>query len=165
MTEAAMRPAADIRWGWKEPNTHIVIERLWQRLPGLRYVHVVRNGLDMAFSTNQHQLRLWGPHVLGAEGPVTPERSLAYWCEVHRRLQRLHAGNRDRMYWLDFDALCRDPRKGVAGLLEFLGLDGGAVDVDALGIVPQPPKHTRESLSGLSSDDVAYVHSLGYRTP
>jgi hypothetical protein len=37
-------------WGWKEPNTHVVLDRLWAELPRLKYVHVRRHGLDMAFS-------------------------------------------------------------------------------------------------------------------
>jgi hypothetical protein len=104
------------RWGWKEPNTHVVIERLWHRLPTLRYVHVVRHGLEMAYSANQNQLRLWGEQVLGSPGPVTPERSLAYWCRVHARMQDLLAANPQRMYWLDYDALCREPVAQVAAL-------------------------------------------------
>lgn len=162
MSEAAMRPRWTGRWGWKEPNTHIVIERLWQRLPGLRYVHVVRNGLDMAFSGNQHQLRLWGKHVLGEEGPDSPQRSLAYWCAVHRKLQRLHGANRERMYWLDFDALCRDPEMQVAQLLRFLGFPQDAVDAGSLGIEPQPAKHSADRLDGFSPEDIAFVRSLGY---
>lgn len=162
MSEAAMRPRWKGRWGWKEPNTHVVIERLWQRLPALRYVHVVRNGLDMAFSGNQHQVRLWGTHVLGADGPVSPQRSLAYWCAVHRKLLRLHDANSWRMYWLDFDALCRDPAHQVAELLRFLGFQPGAVDPDSLGIEPQPAKHAADVLDAFAPEDVDFVRSLGY---
>jgi len=165
MAEAAARPRGKGRWGWKEPNTHIVIERLWERLPALRYVHVVRNGLDMAFSRNQHQLRLWGGHVLGDEAPVSPRRSLAYWCAVHRHLLRLQQRNEGRMYWLDFDALCLDPRRHVAGLLRFLGFPVDAVDTGALGIEPQPAKYSSGCLGDFAPADIAFVRSLGYASP
>jgi hypothetical protein len=123
LVQAAREPAHGEPWGWKEPNTHLVIERLWQRLPRLRYVHVVRNGVDMAYSRNQNQLRLWGAHVLGEDGPIAPGRSLAYWCAVHRRMQRLLAKDPHRMYWLDYDALCQQPRIETGKFFAFLGLD------------------------------------------
>jgi hypothetical protein len=52
-------------WGWKEPNTHMLVDKLLIVEPRLAYIHVVRSGVDMAFSDNQNQLRLWGPLALG----------------------------------------------------------------------------------------------------
>jgi len=105
------------KWGWKEPNSHVVLDRLAARFPAMKYVHVVRSGLDMAMSENQNQLALWGTHVLGPvaahaahaahgraasapggdgeanpggfSGMVSPGASLRYWCAVHRRVERL----------------------------------------------------------------------------
>jgi hypothetical protein len=48
------------RWGWKEPNSHIFLEHLAAHFPQMRYVHVIRHGLDMAFSNNAQQLQNWG---------------------------------------------------------------------------------------------------------
>jgi hypothetical protein len=141
---AAREPAHGKPWGWKEPNTHMVIERLWQRVPGLRYVHVVRNGLDMAFSRNQLQLELWGATMLGGAAPPTPARSLQYWCRVQQRMQALHAANPARVYWLDYDALCRDPRSALPAFLSFLGLPPDAVDdalIERLGVVIPESRH------------------------
>ena len=163
---AARQPAHGIPWGWKEPNTHVVIERLWQRLPRLRYVHVVRNGLDMAFSRNQQQVELWGAAMLGGPASPTPARSLHYWCRVQQRMQVLHAANPARMYWLDYDALCRDPRATLPALLSFLGLPSEAVDdalIERLGVVVPVSRHCDEQLREFAPADVAYVHSLGYR--
>jgi hypothetical protein len=156
-------PALGQRWGWKEPNTHVVIERLWQRMPDLRYVHVVRHGVDMAFSANQNQLQLWGPHVLG-DGPTSPARSLAYWVRVHRRMQALLAANPGRMYWLDYDALCREPAAQARALCHFLDCDPAAV-TDVLAEVREPgtPRHASASLDAFDPDDLAFVESLGYR--
>ena len=157
------QPARRDHWGWKEPNTHIVIERLWQRLPTLRYVHVVRHGLDMALSANQNQLALWGPHVLGDDRPATPARSLAYWCVVHRRMQQLLAANPQRMHWLDFDALCRDPAPVVDKLCAFLGLDA-TIAAPTLDTIRQPaPRHATQPVAGIAHEDLDYVRSLGYR--
>lgn len=160
---AAARPAHGRRWGWKEPNTHIVIERLWQRLPDLRYVHVVRHGVDMAFSGNQNQLALWGPRVLGSDGDPSPSRSLQYWCKVHHRLQMLLAANPHRMYWLDYDEFCLEPEEGFEHLRRFLALPATAVPDLSVVREPGEPRHASRDLSRFASADLAYVSSLGYR--
>jgi hypothetical protein len=46
-------------WGWKEPNTYIILEKLNEYYPNMKYIHLIRNGLDMAFSENQNQVKLW----------------------------------------------------------------------------------------------------------
>ncbi len=158
---AVERPPVDAPLAWKEPNTHVVIQRLWQRLPQLRYVHVVRNGVMMAHSSNQNQLRLWGPSVLGQDGPVTPARSLAYWCRVHQRMQRTLADNRERMYWLDYDRLCREPQAEAEKLCRFL--DCGVEQMaPVLSHVRAPTQRTGIDLSDFAPADLEHVCSLGY---
>lgn len=159
---AADRPAHGKRWGWKEPNTHVVIERLWRRLPGLRYVHVVRHGVDMAFSRNQNQLALWGRRVLGHPIEVSPRQSLQYWCRVHRRMQALLAVNPQRMYWLDYDAFCRDPHREFDRLRMFLALPSTITPDLSTVRTPGPPRHAGRDLSEFAPADLAYVSSLGY---
>lgn len=151
------------RWGWKEPNTHLVIERLWRLWPSLKYVHVARHGLDMAYSSNQNQLALWGARVLGTNAPPSPARSLAYWCRVHQRMQRLMIAQSGHMYWLDYDALCRSPEAEVRRLSRFL--EGDFEQARALLSqirAPEVPRHAGKPLNDFDSKDVEYVRSLGY---
>lgn len=159
---AAGQPARPGAWGWKEPNTHVVIERLWRWLPDLRYVHVVRNGIDMAYSRNQNQLALWGSDMPGSNEPATPRRSLAYWCLVHRRMQRLLAENPQRMLWLDYDALCREPRREAARLCRFLHCDMAAV-MPVLDQIRTPAARDNIDLAELDPRDVEYARSLENR--
>lgn len=158
---ATVRPPVTGALGWKEPNTHVVIERLWQRLPQLRYVHVVRNGVDMAYSGNQNQLQLWGPHVLGEDGAPTPGRSLAYWCNVHQRMQRLLANNSERMFWVDYDALCRNPFTEAEKLCRFLRCDVAPI-APVLETVRNPSKRKSIELCDFDPSDLEYTRSLGY---
>lgn len=163
LVAAAARPAHGWRWGWKEPNTHMVIERLWRVVPDLRYVHVVRHGLDMALSANQAQVLLWGPVVLGQDAAPSPARSLAYWCRVQQRMQGLLGGNPQRMFWLDYDALCRNPKAVIPGLLAFLGIETDKADALARDVrASGAPRHAAHALSIFSAQDVEYVRSLGY---
>ena len=64
----------DRAWGWKEPRSIYLLPLLDEELPGFRFLHLVRDGRDMAFSDNQVQLRKHGDAVLG---PTTrhPSRS------------------------------------------------------------------------------------------
>jgi hypothetical protein len=83
MADKAPEPA---RWGWKEPNSFVFLPVLQRHLPRLRYVHVVRNGLDMAYSANDTQLRNWGQRF--GVGPPTPTGSaeadrLRYWARAN----------------------------------------------------------------------------------
>src|SRR5207237_6942483 len=74
------RPSAEQAWGWKEPRSVYVLPLLAEQLPGLRFLHVVRDGRDMAYSENQVQLRKHGDALLGA-GAAEPEavRSIRLW--------------------------------------------------------------------------------------
>ncbi|MDQ3287889.1 MAG: sulfotransferase [Pseudomonadota bacterium] len=162
LTKAAGAPAHGMRWGWKEPNTHVVIERLWQHLPDLGYIHVFRHGMDMAHSRNQAQLRLWGASALGEDGPCTPRRSLAYWCHVHRRMQDLHSRNRQRMYLLDYDAFCARPEQQAVPLLEFLGLPEREIPRLAGMIVAPRPRSERAPLESFAPRNIEYLRVLGY---
>ena len=67
-------------WGWKEPNTYVLISELLKRYPKMKYIHVMRNGLDMAFSPNFNQLKFW------TNLKPTASNSLHMWVKVHKRL-------------------------------------------------------------------------------
>ena len=42
-----------IRWGWKEPNTHLFLKTLLKEESRLRYIHLIRDGRYMAFSAEK----------------------------------------------------------------------------------------------------------------
>jgi hypothetical protein len=151
------------RWGWKEPNTHVFISRLWQHLPELKYVHVVRHGLDMAYSKNQNQLHLWGSYFLGSPGEDSLKRRLSYWCVVHKRIQSLAAANPERVLWLDYDKLCIDPIPELNRLAEFVGISGEELSRHrSLIWAKQPKRYDRAALSDFEPADISYVEALGY---
>jgi len=155
------------QWGWKEPNSHIVIERLDQCMSELRYIHVMRNGLDMAHSTNQNQLKLWGPHFLGAEYDLTPSHSLKFWCIVHRRIQEIGATMEGRFLMVNYDALCLSPESKIQEVTKFLKTDSSSSTISILTelVSPSPRTSRRENydLGAFDPDDLAYVRSLGFQ--
>jgi len=155
-------------WAWKEPNTHVVIDRLLRRLPGLRYIHVLRNGLDMAHSANQNQLRFWGGHFLGKPVEISPRASLSYWCRVHQRVLDLCNPLGERFLLLNYDRLCADPVEGLRDLVGFLGLTPVEERLQRLAALARPPnslgRYKQFGLACFDPDDVAFVARLGFDT-
>jgi hypothetical protein len=153
------------RWGWKEPNSHIVLDRLLERLENMKYIHVARNGLDMAHSTNQNQLRLWGPHFIREPFGITPYYSLKYWCIVHRRVLTIGQSMRSNFLFLRYDDFCLKPESGVRQLCEFLKLETDGVAAKLVKLIRPPDSIGRFRQYGtgiFAAEDVAYVKFLGF---
>jgi hypothetical protein len=90
----------------------------------MKYIHVIRSGLDMAFSANQAQLALWGEALLGHPVDLaSPDDSLSYWCAAHDRLLSFLPFARDRILLLRFESLLKQPDLVLRELSRFLALD------------------------------------------
>ena len=73
-------------WGWKQPNVQVMVPLIAPYLSGMKYIYVVRNGLDMAFGYNQNQLKyFWGDLLLGSDAEATPANALRYWVASYKR--------------------------------------------------------------------------------
>lgn len=153
------------KWGWKEPNSHIVLDRLIARLENMKYIHVMRNGLDMAHSKNQNQLRLWGPHFLNERFDITPRFSLTYWCIVHKRILEIGKIMGINFLLLNYDDFCANPENGIEKLLNFLGVDIEFSKPKFLDLVNPPSSIGRFKRYGTDifmKEDIEFVHSLGF---
>lgn len=156
-------------WGWKEPNTHIVVERLLYLLPELRYIHVWRNAFDMAHSSNQNQPRFWGPALIKEPipDPVDPRYSLKYWCLVHQRLTAiaLKPELSSRILFLDFDRLCRKPESSLSGLCEFVDVTITKSGIGQLAQLVNPPssigRWREQGLTCFDLEDINYAMAVG----
>src|SRR3954447_2517515 len=71
-------------WGIKNPRS-ILMLRFWhERFPEMRFLHVVRDGRDMAYSEQQNQIRRHGKAVLGPDiDRPWPERAMLWWARVN----------------------------------------------------------------------------------
>jgi Sulfotransferase family len=153
-------------WGWKEPNTHVILDKLLSQCPTLQYIHVVRHPLDMAFSGNQGQLLLWGPLFLERDITITPAASLSYWCAAHRRVLQLAGQWPGRVRLVDFDALCAVPQRHCPALAESLGARLSDSALAQVCKVVRPPASTgrfaQHGLAQFDPADLSYVRSIGY---
>ena len=163
-------PARHRGWGWKEPNSHLFLPELAEHFPDLRFIYVLRHGLDMAFSSNDTQLRLWGPRygVRAGEGEYEHARSmLEFWSRVSARVI---AQGRERLggrfLTLSFDRLVEHPEQGLAALLEFLCIEPAEVDLERLLGLPVRPsslgRYKRRSLDPFPPRLLDGVRALGF---
>lgn len=123
----AETPPAQIPWGWKNPPTIYVLPLIDAVAPGCVVVHMIRDGRDMAYSSNQNQLAVYGdaliPELAGEPEPV---RSTALWSRVNlgaRAFGERFMGGRYLV--VRYEDLCADPRAEAAGLLRHLGIEAG----------------------------------------
>lgn len=158
------------RWGWKEPNTHIVLPQLLELIPELKYIHVMRNGLDMAYSDNQEQLLYWGKLMLGeAQLAINPANSFRYWCAAHRRLVEIKKQREEQVYLLNYDQFCVEPRTGIDQLLGFLDINPSAqLRESLLSLITIPNslgRHKQHRVDYVSAEDRLFLREMGYTSP
>lgn len=77
------------RWGWKEPNTHILIERFLKLNQELKYIHVIRDPFYMAYSNNQNQLCNWGSLFFDTKIEISPRNALTFWIKTYQRIHSM----------------------------------------------------------------------------
>jgi hypothetical protein len=157
-------------WGWKEPNSHLLLPHLRAYFGNqLRYVHVIRNGIYMAHSTNQAQPRRWGP-LFGIEGGLStdPVRSLDYWIASNTlAIERGRAMPEGNFLLVNHDDLCAAPREEVRRFVEFLGIQTPEALMEELMALPNPPRpleFTAEQMRLEFGDErLAKVRELGFQ--
>ena len=112
------------RWGAKNPPNIYVLPLLDTAFPDARVVQFVRDGRDMAYSTNQNQLEVYGDLLVSdLAGQTEPVRSIALWSRVNLAAvayARAHLGERHLL--VRYEDICAEPRAGAAGVLEHLHL-------------------------------------------
>lgn len=122
----AGRDPAGSPWGWKAPRSLYLLPFLAQRFPDLRFLHVVRDGRDMAFSSNQLQLARYGPRLLSAEeqGGSQAERSIALWSRINGLTADYGVELGGAYLRLRLEDLCARPAAVARRLRRFFELPG-----------------------------------------
>ena len=104
-------------------HAHVLLPFLLAALPNMRYIHVTRHGLDMAHSSNQTQLKVWGARLLGRA--VDTNQQTIHWrfgvppmsayCNLVRTLRSANFISTLRELFTDADSTLNN-------LCNFLGL-------------------------------------------
>jgi Sulfotransferase family len=126
-------------WGWKHPHSYLLLPFLAQHCPGLRFVHVIRDGRDVALSDNQNQANHYGDIALGQAAP-SPARSLRFWAWANTRCAddgiRLLG---ERYLLVRMEDLFAGPESEVPRLLRFAGYTGPELDSVIERLMTRPP--------------------------
>jgi hypothetical protein len=170
LLERHRAPADGAAWGWKEPRSIFLVSFLARALPGLRLLHLVRDGRDLAFSKNQNQPRKHADAFLGSESekPDAPPRSIELWNAVN--LKAADAGEAelgDRYLRIRFEDLCADPEPVIARVLGFLELEGDPAEL-AEEVEPPPTlgrwrEADPELVQELEQNAAPALERFGYR--
>lgn len=109
-------PSSTSYLGWKEPNTYFYLEELFSLFKEITYYHVVRNGIDMAFSRNTNQLRNWGSYfgISTANKHETLEnKQLRFWIHSTNYIYNLKQKYDKKIMLISYDKLCEDPLRMI----------------------------------------------------
>jgi hypothetical protein len=153
-------------WGWKIPGNFFILEDLVKHFSQLTYIHTIRHGLDMAYSTNQNQLYNWGQfYGVDFNTLPLPNASLRYWINANK--SAIAQGKKllnERFFLLNFDVLCLQPRQEIKLLAQFLGIRD--IDINKLSEIVVPPatlgRYKKQDLSLFESTDLDEVRKLGF---
>jgi hypothetical protein len=112
-------------WGWKAPRTIYLLPFLHAQFAQLRFIHLLRDGRDMALSPNQNQLRKHGCAALSWRERLfhsTGGRSILLWERINLRAADYgESALRENYLRVRFEDLCANPLATTRQIVHFLG--------------------------------------------
>ncbi len=158
-------------WGWKEPNSHLALEAIQQSFPEFKYIHTIRHGLDMAYSSNQQQLYNWASlyGITLPENPGdVPAASFRFWVEANRRV--VDIGRKlgpEKFLLINYDELCHEPLPGIMRLAVFLGVKPEEEVLAEAASLPRVPetvgRYKKHTGFVVSEEDRLFLQEMGFR--
>lgn len=123
-------PSENSLWGWKNPRSILLLPFLHRRYPEMKFIHVLRDGRDMAFSsTAQEQVKRHGPAILRSALTDAPlaVRTAACWAKINFDAASYGEVHMPGQYLVVvFEKLCVESRRVIDEIFDFLGV--GAID-------------------------------------
>ncbi len=157
------------RWGFKNPRAMLLLPFLDAKFPEMKFIHVVRDGRDMAFSSNRIELELHGSALLeDLQRQVSPpEQAMLMWSAANLQVANYGAKMGKRYLRLQFEKLCHQPETTVAEIFGFLGVADRDPNQAVAEIVPSESlgrwKHQDESiLQSITSYGRDALQRFGY---
>jgi hypothetical protein len=159
-------------WGWKEPNCHIYMEDIHRVFKNIKYIYVIRHGLDMAYSKNIQQLENWGflynleLKESDGKGEIAVKQ-LEYWIKSSEKA--IQTGNdlfKENFYILNHQNLSLNPSEEIDKLVNFLGVSTTETIYNQVVGLPKIPatneRYKKENLNIFSKNQIEKVESFGF---
>ncbi|MFK7896703.1 MAG: sulfotransferase [Myxococcota bacterium] len=129
-------------WGWKNPRSVWTLPFLARVYPGMRFIHLVRDGRDMALSRNHFLLNRHGRAILGPdwEGDVLRDQ-FHLWALANERAAKAGAELLgERALIVRYEDLCADPQAELRRILDLIEceLPAGRIDDIATRVKASP---------------------------
>lgn len=116
----------DKNWGWKNPRSIYLLPFFHRMFPKMKYIHLIRDGRDMAYSSNQNQVIKHADIILGKEfiNSSLVVRAAALWNAINLSVadygeEYLH----ERYLQLLFEDLCFHPESTIQQVFKFLDFE------------------------------------------
>lgn len=115
-------------WGWKFPETYVIAPLVTRAFPRVRYLHLVRDGRDIAFKNHltDNPRRKLGRAILELNSALDEPRHIqaaVSWKYQVDSFDRFKAGlPKDQVLDLRFEDLCLHPFEEISRVCEFLGV-------------------------------------------
>ena len=154
----------------KVPGSFYYLPYLSTLFDTLHYIHVIRHGLDMAFSKNLNQLYNWGKFfdICPVENDI-PRYQLRYWVKANEyALQQCEQYLPGRFLVLRFEDVCRQKEASIRRIGDFLGLSCSDQRIGeikkTIGIPDSIDRHkTLGEGSMFDQDDLKQLETFGYQ--
>jgi hypothetical protein len=152
-------PEPDHPWGVKNSRSILMLPFWHDCFPGMRFLHVLRDGRDMAYSAQQNQVRRHGKALLGPDmSRPAPERAMLWWAQVNGAAADYgEATLGERYLRIRLEDLCGRPKRTVKALFAFVGSTGQTKEAVAEVRRPQSLGRWRER----PQEEVAQLEALG----
>ena len=145
--ETYMKKRGKRRWADKTPQTIHCLPYLWELFPTARFVHLIRDGRDVACSIIPQN---WGPS--------TVEEAAERWVDcVWKGV--IHRADTERYSEVRYEDLVRDPEAHVRRVLAWIGEEWDACVLDYHRDVADNPEKTESSAEQVARP--LYTSSLG----
>ena len=154
-------------WGFKIPRVILILPFLHFEFPKMKFLHVVRDGRDLAVSKNPRwRIKKLAPRLLGREA-VSSNDLLDLWAELNNKAADYGEKNlKDNYQRIRFEDMC-DDSKIFADILPFLNMP--EPDIKKISSSVSPPlgtigrwKSQSDSFEDLSEKSKSALKRFGY---
>jgi hypothetical protein len=134
----------NLRWGWKEPLSMFYIPSLLEFYPDLKFILVIRNGLDMVYSKNQQHIDHWGP-VFSIDNTNKSQADVFnFWFRVNKHAQETASAILGKNFLtVKFEDLCLNTSREVRRLVNYAGINPNGIPSDVISLPTLPQSHLR----------------------
>lgn len=113
------KPRKQLHWGWKNPRSMYILPIVEAACPELHFLHLVRDGRDMALSDNQNQPNKHYDALFGeAYSGEDPKNAIRLWSAANAQVADWGERVLGRRYMrIRFEDLCDAPDKVLQAAL------------------------------------------------